>query len=187
MPQDLTNHNDVIKWKYFPHYWPFVRGILWSPVNSPHKSQWRGTLIFSFICAWIIGWVHTRDAGDLRRHRSHYGVNVMWEINIDTDFVTPANKPLSGAILTIYVVIWRQQATRWANGSLQSAFVCLFNFALFCCVMFCIPFGLLLYLCQNTSIFFNASRSNRLSIWLQQFIFFIRNMYVRCHIWFHVS
>ena len=26
------NHDDVIKWKYFPRYWPFVRGIHRSPV-----------------------------------------------------------------------------------------------------------------------------------------------------------
>ena len=29
-------HGDVIKWKHFPRYWPFVRGIHWSLVNSPH-------------------------------------------------------------------------------------------------------------------------------------------------------
>ena len=29
------NHNDVIKWKHFPRYWPLVRGIHWSPGNSP--------------------------------------------------------------------------------------------------------------------------------------------------------
>ena len=34
-------HDDV-KWKYFQRYWPFVRGIHRSPVNSPHKGQWRG-------------------------------------------------------------------------------------------------------------------------------------------------
>ena len=34
-------HDDVIKWKHFPRYWPFVRGIHRSPVNSPHKGQWR--------------------------------------------------------------------------------------------------------------------------------------------------
>ena len=31
------SHDDVIKWKHFPRYWPFVRGIHRSPVNSPHK------------------------------------------------------------------------------------------------------------------------------------------------------
>ena len=35
----------------FPRYWPFVRWIHRSPVNSPHKGQWRGALIFSLICA----------------------------------------------------------------------------------------------------------------------------------------
>ena len=32
-------HVDVIKWKYFPRYWPFVRGIHRSPTDSPHKGQ----------------------------------------------------------------------------------------------------------------------------------------------------
>ena len=44
-------HDDVIKWKHFPSYCPFVRGIHRSPVNSPHKGQWRGALMFSLICA----------------------------------------------------------------------------------------------------------------------------------------
>ena len=30
-------HNDVIKWKYFPCYRPFVRGIHRGPVDSPHR------------------------------------------------------------------------------------------------------------------------------------------------------
>ena len=47
------------------------------PVNSPHKGQWRGALMFSLICAWINDWVNNREAGDLRRHRGHYDVNVM--------------------------------------------------------------------------------------------------------------
>ena len=43
-------HDDVIKWKHFSRYWPFVRGIHRSPVNSPHKGQWNGALMFSLIC-----------------------------------------------------------------------------------------------------------------------------------------
>ena len=39
-------HDDIIKWKHFPRYWPFVQGIHQSPVNSPHKGQWRRALIF---------------------------------------------------------------------------------------------------------------------------------------------
>ena len=37
----LLVYDDVIKWKHFPRYWPFVRGIHRSPVNSRHKGQWR--------------------------------------------------------------------------------------------------------------------------------------------------
>ena len=70
-------HDDVIKWKHFPRYWPFVRGIHRSPVNSPHKGQWRGALMFSLICVWINDWVNNREAGDLRRYRAHYDVTVM--------------------------------------------------------------------------------------------------------------
>ena len=75
------HHDDVIKWKHFPHKWPFVRGIHWSPVNSPHKGRWRGALMFSLICAWINGWVNNREAGDLKRHRTHYDVTVMRRVS----------------------------------------------------------------------------------------------------------
>ena len=70
-------HDDVIKWKHFPRYWPFVRGIHRSPVNSPHKGQGRGALMFSLICVWINGCVNNREAGDLRRYRAHNDVTVM--------------------------------------------------------------------------------------------------------------
>ena len=62
-------HDDVMKWKHFLRYWPFVGGIHRSPVNSPHKGQWRGALMLSLICVWINGWVNNSEAGDLRRHR----------------------------------------------------------------------------------------------------------------------
>ena len=32
-------HDDVINWKHFPRYWPFVRGTRRSPVNSPQKAN----------------------------------------------------------------------------------------------------------------------------------------------------
>ena len=70
---DTTYHDDVIKWKHFPRYWPFVRGIHRWPVNSRHKGQWRGALMFSLICARV----NLSEAGDLRRHRAHYGVTLM--------------------------------------------------------------------------------------------------------------
>ena len=64
--------DDVIKWKHFPRYRPFVRGIHRWP-----KGQWRGALMFSLICAWTNSWANNGDAGDLRRYRAHYDVIVM--------------------------------------------------------------------------------------------------------------
>ena len=68
--RDIHIHDDVTKWKHFPRYWPFARRIHRSPVNSPHKGQWRGALMFSLICAWINVRVNNGKAGDMRRHRA---------------------------------------------------------------------------------------------------------------------
>ena len=75
----VTTHccHDVIKWKHFPRYWPFVRGMHRSPVNSPHKGQWRWAVMFSMICPWLKGCINNGEAGDLRRQRLHYDVTVM--------------------------------------------------------------------------------------------------------------
>ena len=75
--QQRVSHDDVIKWKHFPRYWPFVWGI--------HRSRWiphtkasdAELWCFSLLCVWINGWVNSREAGDLRRHRGHYDVIVM--------------------------------------------------------------------------------------------------------------
>ena len=49
----MTSSNGNI----FRCHWPFVRVIHRSPVNYPHKGQWRGALMFSLICVGINGWV----------------------------------------------------------------------------------------------------------------------------------
>ena len=51
-------HDDVMKWKHFPRYRPFVRGIHRPLVNSPDKDQQRGALIIPLFRAWINGWVN---------------------------------------------------------------------------------------------------------------------------------
>ena len=47
------------------------------PVNSPHKGQWRGALMFSLINTRINDWLNNSEAGDLRRYRAHYDVTVI--------------------------------------------------------------------------------------------------------------
>ena len=86
--QKIQMHDDVIKWKHFPRYWPFVRGIHRSPVNSPYKGQWRGALMFSLICTWINRWVNNGEAGDLRRYRAHYDVIEMNHLFILMNILT---------------------------------------------------------------------------------------------------
>ena len=50
----------------------FCGGIHWSAVNSLHKGQWHGALIFSLICAWINDWVNNREAGDQICHNAYH-------------------------------------------------------------------------------------------------------------------
>ena len=69
-----SDHYDVIAWKHF-RYWPFVRGMHRSPVNSPHKGQWRRALMF-LSAPWINGCANIHEAADYRRYRAHYNVIV---------------------------------------------------------------------------------------------------------------
>ena len=72
------------KWKHVPRHW-----LLWgnspvtagnSPVTGKFPSHRPVTRSFDgfFICAWTNGWVNNQDVGDVRRHRAHYDVTVMW-------------------------------------------------------------------------------------------------------------
>ena len=105
--QFVGAHDDVIKWKHFPRYWPFVWGIHRSPVNSPHKGQWRGALMFSLICARIIGWVKNGEAGDSRHQHAHYDVIVMRCINIVFHLKRPILcRTIVHTVLAIIVFSW---------------------------------------------------------------------------------
>ena len=96
-------HDDVIKWKHFPRNWPFVRGIHRSPVNSQHKGQGCGTLMFSLICAWINRWVNNGEAGDLRRIRPHYDVTVMGDKHFCCTYIW--NRPHSPLGLSLMALM----------------------------------------------------------------------------------
>ena len=81
------HHDDVIKWKQFPRYWPFVRGIHRSPVNSLHKGQWRGAFdVFFDLCRnkrlnkQSRGWWFERQSCPLWRHCNALGVLIEPEV-----------------------------------------------------------------------------------------------------------
>ena len=67
--QRVALHDDVIKWKQFPRYWPFVRGI--------HRSSDAEIWCFLWSAPWMNGWVNNRESGDLRRQCAHTDVIVM--------------------------------------------------------------------------------------------------------------
>ena len=112
----LWYHDDAIKWKHFLRYWPFVRGNSpgGSPVNSQHKGQLRGALMFSLICVWISGWVNKRESGDLRRYRAHYDVIVMiyaavmeqWVAYINTLYICHLKFHLLYRNVLTNVILW---------------------------------------------------------------------------------
>ena len=55
----------------------------------PAKGQWRGAFIFSLIWAWILGRINNCEADDLRRHRPHYNITVMYQCSSgDSDSLT---------------------------------------------------------------------------------------------------
>ena len=81
------------------------------PVNSPHKGQWRGALMFSLIYVWINAWVNNREAGDLRRHRGHYDVIVMLQSSFHKN-----NKLSFNCALLFIILVLRPYYSGWTNS-----------------------------------------------------------------------
>ena len=82
--------------------------------------RWIPRTMFSLISAWINGWVNNREASDLRRHRAHYNVTVMYDlcsllsgmcIMMDlsiTPCVTQFGTPEIASITVQYVTVLRR-------------------------------------------------------------------------------
>ena len=100
-----------------------AEGIHRSPVNFPPKSQWRGALMFSLICAWINGWVNTRDAGDLGRHRAHYDVTVIQRACDAGNFSIPLSCARYIYIFCCICIPPHDDVTKWKHFSRHWPFV----------------------------------------------------------------
>ena len=94
-------------WSNFLYNWIWKSTMMMSPVNSPHKGQWRGALMLSLICAWINDWVNNREAGDLRCHRAHYDVTVMQKM-------IQWNLIITWYIIMWYLITW-QNSGKWTR------------------------------------------------------------------------
>ena len=80
------------------HTGPFVRGIHRPMMDSSHKGQWRGALVFSLFCTWTNAWANNQDDGDLRRHPAHYDVIVMFWIIATVSSWCPRHTALYGGV-----------------------------------------------------------------------------------------
>ena len=126
MNQSCLNQQMCVVWAWWRHQMEtfsallaICAGISPVPVNSPHKGQWRGALMFSLICVWINGWVNNSEAGDLRRYRAHYDVTVMGRDGVDTlpfdirAWITHKHKAIIGSDTGLSLV--RRQAIICTN------------------------------------------------------------------------
>ena len=85
-----TIHDDVIKWKHFPRYWPFVRVIHRSLVNSPTQRPVTQSFdVFFDLCKnkWLSkhswGWWFETPSRPLWRHCNEvemYSFQILWYI-----------------------------------------------------------------------------------------------------------
>ena len=69
--------NMMMSWNGTIFHVACVWGILRSIVDSPHKGQWHGILMFSFICTWTNSLVNHWDPDDLRHHHDRYDIIIM--------------------------------------------------------------------------------------------------------------
>ena len=87
-------HDDDIKWKHFPRYWPFVRGI--------HRSTVKRSFVVFFDLRLNERLSKQLRRRYLRRHRTHYDVIVLCNANLDI-----SSSKHSG---------WRQAVLDWTDG-----------------------------------------------------------------------
>ena len=83
----LLQRNDVIKWKHFPRYWPFVRGIHQSPVNSPLQRQVTRSFDVFFdlrlnkrLSKQWWGWWFETPSWSLWRHCNGARFSIRWDV-----------------------------------------------------------------------------------------------------------
>ena len=70
----ICSHDEVIKWKHFPRYWPFVRGIHRSPVTQIFDVFFDLRLNKRLSKQWWGWWLETRSHLLLRHCKDKNGI-----------------------------------------------------------------------------------------------------------------
>ena len=81
----LCKHDDVVKWKHFPRYWPFVRGF--------HRSQRSCLICYYITCLWCVSCVNMMTSsngnifrvtgllwGEFTGHKGHWRGALMFSL-----------------------------------------------------------------------------------------------------------
>ena len=103
-----------------------VTGNYRPPVKSPHKGQWRGALMLSFICAWIKGWVNNREAGDFRHHRAHCDVIVIIILHCHMNIIKlhgHSKYHLDPEFTETLPAVWRRKWSNWPIVTQKNGFI----------------------------------------------------------------
>ena len=113
-----------------------------SPVTGEFPTQ-RSVplnLLFSLICACINGWENNRKAGDLRRHRTHLDVIVMFYLilvvySVSICCVSPSNLCIQWLCTALFARIYcRIPAFQLVFSSLKRIQMNIILFCLVCCL-----------------------------------------------------
>ena len=112
--ESLNDHDDIMAGKIFLHIWPFVRGIHWWPVDSPHKGP------VMFLCCQsaqvveqTVEWVVILDTMTLvwcYNHVLHDTVHISeWTLN---NIIFMSNNVLSAFYMAITLLLYYELSRR---------------------------------------------------------------------------
>ena len=119
--QVMMRNYDIIKWKHFLLYWPFVRGIHWSPVDSSHTGQCCGALMRNYgTCFPRNGCANSRDAGEFKPLSTHCNITVI-SFSVAKIFLRYGYKINCGEFLYELLYYARLGYQLWPNNSMVSS------------------------------------------------------------------
>ena len=113
---------DVIKWKHSPRHWPLCGEFTGHGRIPLTKASDAELWWFLWSAPWINGWVNNREAGDLRRHRTHCDVIVMLlnsHFDVLTGFTWSIKYILHGKIMNVLNTYTEGELLFWRNFHLR--------------------------------------------------------------------
>ena len=99
-------NDDVVPWIHFQHYMPFVWGIHWSLVDSPHK----GPVMWSFVNSLLSAW---KNLFNLHCGSIFHVTGPLWEECTSPQWMPPHKEQWHIALMFSLICAW---TNGWANN-----------------------------------------------------------------------